>query len=50
MHDFWTIPTINVVVGEHEIQTLEVVVVVLLFLLTCHLIFLSSQVHIPYYS
>ena len=44
MHEFWTIPTINMtytrsqnyrdlVVGEHAIHTFEVVVVVLLLLL-----------------
>ena len=52
MHEFWTIPSTNMMytrlqnytnmmVGEHGIQTFEVVIVVLLLLL------LSSDVFVP---
>ena len=58
MHEFWTIPTsnmtyirlqnyANMVVGKHEIQTFEVVVVVLLLLRLSFDVF-APQVHIPY--
>ena len=39
----------NMVVGEHGIQTFEVVVVALLLLRVSFDVFLSPQVHIPYY-
>ena len=38
----------NIIVGEYEIQTLRIVIVVLLFLLLLFDV-LSRQVHIPYY-
>ena len=57
MQEFWTISIINIMytrlqnctnmmVGEHGIQMFEVLVVVLLLLM----LFLSLQVHKPYYS
>ena len=59
MHEFWTISTIivaytrsknytNMVVFEHEIQTFEIMVVVLLFLLLLFDIFVPHM-HIPYH-
>ena len=56
MYEFWKISTVNmpytrlqnhtnIIVGEYEIQTLRIVIVVLLLLFDV----LSRQVHIPYY-
>ena len=59
MHEIWTIPTTNMmytrsqnytnmVIGEYVIQTLEVVIVLLISLLSFN-IFVLTKLHIPYY-
>ena len=56
MHDFWTIPTVNMtytrlqnytnmVVGKHRIQTFEVVVGVLLLFLLSLDVFVPTSAH-----